>query len=177
MSTPSGTEAPPGDTTVAPWGASVVGVRALAIDVAAEGRRPGQLAPRISDATVAGWIASGAAYIGARTALIAQLPATREAGSTWLLVATEANELRRHLVQLYAAALLLDITHPTGLNGRAAGAPLREQMKLELTDLRSDVDAAISSHEDDTDPGTAGVQTEGAGGYFPPATITTRTGF
>lgn len=142
------------------WGASVSAVRDLVLDVAAEGRRIAQAAPRIGDDRVAAYLEEAAALVGVRTATASRLPAADLDG--WALALPEVDTYRRHLCELYAAALLADVTHPQlARDGRSPGQPLRERYERELDALVVAVDTALTTAPD-TDPATPGHQTGGA---------------
>lgn len=132
----------------APFGASPPGVRALVLDVAAEGTRVSARGPaRVSDETLATWIDEGAARVEARLF-----------GYTTLLGADLVPYVEveaRALTQLYAAALLWDVSHPerTGAKG-TLGDALAVRFETGLADLVAwyDVERAVAEARGAEDP-------------------------
>jgi hypothetical protein len=132
--------------TGAPYGASVPGVRALVLDVAAEGLRPNNRASRTPDTQVEEWIESAGAVVDLRLARLALLPVdSTDPGWTAGDVTQAAVELQaRELVELYAASLLADVTHPErALSGKGFGAVLMARFTAAITALAKDIDDAV----------------------------------
>jgi hypothetical protein len=129
-----------------PYGATVPGVRALVLDVAAEGLRPNNRASRTPDPQVEEWIDNAGAIVDLRLARLALLPVdTTDPGWVAGDVTQAAVELQaRHLVELYAASLVADVTHPErALNGKGFGAVLMARFTADLAALAKDVDDAV----------------------------------
>lgn len=162
------------------YGATVPAARRLALDVAAEGQRVGQAAPRVSDADVLTWLMDGAARVSLRIGRAVRLPLTVDLvpAGTGLLDQVTVETLARHLVELYAAALLADVTHPERVRAdKGYGQVLQARFEAGLKDLVAAVDAA-ADRAADVAPGEPGNQSDvGADAYFPPPTFTKTTGF
>lgn len=90
-------------TTPVNFGGTVAGVRTLVLDTFTDATRIGSPTPRVDDARVTAWLTEGAAEVA-----LAVLGYDR-LGASWEDV-VEARA--RGLVELYAAAMLLDTTHP-----------------------------------------------------------------
>jgi hypothetical protein len=147
-----------------PYGATVPGVRALVLDVAAEGLRPNQRAPRVSDDQLREWIDSAGSTVALRLARLGLLPATSSDGSWQPGLPTQADvELEaRQLVELYVAAKLADVTHPERANnGKGFGDVLRARYEADLTGLVAVVETGVERMGSDG----------GADAIFPPASM------
>lgn len=131
-----------------PYGATPPDVRNIVMDVAAEGLRLNQRAPRASDEVVEGWIVQAGAVVALRLARLALLPAdsTDVDGGYEVGVPTQVSiePFARHLVELYAASLLADVTHPeVAQNGRGFGDVLMRRYEAAATSLATQIDVAV----------------------------------
>lgn len=166
--------------TGAPYGATVPGVRALTLDVAAEGLRTGQRAPRVGDPQVEEWIDEAGSVVALRLARLELLPADRTAPGWALGIPTQAElELQaRQLVQLYAASLLADVTHPErAQNGKGFGAVLMARFDAAVSGLASEIDTAVERSQLDggsavSAPAPWGIGTDRTTGWSLPAGFT-----
>lgn len=155
-----------------PWGAAVGHVRALARDVAAEGTRIGQTAPRVDDATVARWIGEGAARVAARVPAWSLLLPESDPYAAGKLTREAFSTLAASLAELWAAALLADVTHPERVqSGKGYGEALLKRFAAGLDELRADVDTALPGPQGGAGP------TPGAAAVFPPPRIRMGMGF
>lgn len=160
-----------------PYGAAVPGARALALDVAAEGQRPGNRAPRVSDETVTTWLEQGGAIVAGALTAVGGLPATPGEAKPGQLDQETVGKLAGHLVELYAAGLLADVTHPERVrDGRGYGQALTDRFDRERDRLADSIDASLKVGADQ-DPDAPGYQGGGAEAVFPPALLTRTIGF
>ena len=132
----------------APFGATVDGVRALVLDVTAEGARVSSRGPsRVADTQLLLWIAEGAARVNNRLFGYEKLFALP------LVAAVEVEA--RALTQLYAAGLLWDVSHPerTGAKG-TLGDALMARFDTGMVDLQAwfDVERAVAEARGAEDP-------------------------
>ena len=165
----------PPDPVIVP-AATPDSVRAMAIDSAAEGVRIGQRAARVSDATLEQWIAQATGIVRSRARRILLLPATPVADKPWVLTQGRVEAEVIHLVELYAASLLMDVIHPErARTGDSPGAPLMDRFTKLLDQLVVLVDGAIG----DGDGGEAGgpVADPMPAAYFPPPLLSRTQGF
>lgn len=129
-----------------PYGATVGGVRSLSLDTAAEGLRPNNRAPRLSDDQVAEWIRNEGATVALALARLQLLPADPDA-VTWspgIITQAEVVLAARQIVELRAASLVQDVLHPERVtNGRAFGAALMDRATKALADLVGRIELAI----------------------------------
>ncbi len=162
-----------------PFGASAAGVRALTISLAAEGSRPvtSTSPKRVSDDQIVLWLVEAGDLVSMRIRRYVLLPVTDDtaliAGSlTQTMVVASA----RHLVHLYAAALLMDVSLPErsgqlrGESGRGAGAPFMDRFWKLLDQLEADVNTALIPSAVDPAGG-------GASYRFPPSPLPRGIGF
>lgn len=157
-----------------PYGAEASAVRKLALDVAAEGARPGQRAPRVSDHDVESWIRQGGQRVAVRISRAALLPRTPALALGGQLDQETVEGMARHLVELYAAALLADVTHPERARGdNGYGQLLQKRFDDGLKDLAYGIEAGISIV---VAPDVA-VGDRGPMGVFPPPGFRRDTGF
>jgi hypothetical protein len=139
------------------FGATVTGVRNLVLDTVADARRPGgTTTPRISDPTVNGWVEEGAGDVA--LALIGY----EQLGGQWAAV---IERRAKALAELYAAAFLVDTTHPERAPaGGRLGDVWWERYRTQRAQLKEEVGAALDqlkAQEDGTDTGgdSGGYQT------------------
>ncbi len=151
----------------APFGASAEGVRDLVLDVAVEGQRVASRTQRVGDAQIETWLDEAAARVNLRVA------GYEVAGSAF---EEHVEILARHLVQLYAAALMWDATHPERGGGMGGGGGrLSDSLMLRYREGADELAAflgrVLGGGAGGSDlPPPAGVQREvGAEAYFPAA--------
>lgn len=136
-----------------PFSSTVAGVRQYVVTLSAEGQRPAgpTSAKRTPDETVQDWLIEAGAIVALRIRAYIALPATAEAVLiVGQLTQDQVIATARHLVQLYAAALILDVNLPErssqmrGESGRGPGAPLMDRFYKLLDDLDAAVAAATT---------------------------------
>lgn len=166
-----------------PFGATVSGARKLALDAAAEGVRPNNVAKRISDDTVLNWLEQAGGKVRISISRMILLPLTFEDAQ-----ATERIKLlgipdqqavtleARHLCELYAAALIQDVNHPQAAKDGGYGRVLMDRYQLSLNELVGIVNNGADMMKD-LDPDTPGIQGAGGIGSFPPPRIRDCQGF
>lgn len=162
-----------------PFNSTVAGARRYVVSISAEGQRPaGWTAPkRTSDDTVAEWLIEAGALVQLRIRAYVALPATpADVQITGQLTQDQVIATARHLVELYAAALILDVNLPErssqmrGESGRGPGAPLMDRFYKLLADLDAAIDAA-------TQPDQLNVADAGAAVCAPPPRFPAGMGF
>lgn len=163
-----------------PFGATPGGARHLALDVAAEGTRPGQRAPRVSDETLSGWLEQGGSQVALRLPRLGMLPANEQDAAAFPGVPDQETVTKsaRLLVELYGASLLADVTHPERIRGTDGGygAVLYSRYEKGLDELAIAVDEGVDRMAD-VNAAAPGMQAGDAEGVFPLAAFTRVTGF
>lgn len=161
----------PGDAL--PFGATVAGVRALALSLSAEGQRPAVAggARRTSDDTVANWVRQAAGVVALKIRRYTLLPLTQDdVLIEGALTQESVLAVACHLVELYAGALLMDTNLPErsaqmrAESGRGPGAPLMDRFYKLLEELGSTVEVA-------TEPGDTDVTGGGGAAFVMPASL------
>ena len=149
-----------------PYGSTVPAVRQLALDVAAEGARPNSRAPRVADATIDRWLIEGGAQVTGQIADYRRLPVVGDDATQ--LTQPVVEDAARGLIELYAASLLTDVTHPERARGSGGyGAVLYTRFTDGLARLRAAVAEAVGGN---TEPGGGPVSTGGTpAAVFPPS--------
>lgn len=157
-----------------PFGTTVLGVRALVLDVAAAGQRLGAREERVSDDQVREWLDEAGARVALRVAGWEQLPRT---------IHVRVEQVARHLTHLYAAALLWDATHPErgGVGGGGTGTRLSDSLMARYTEGLTDLDRFVRRALEDVGAealeGPQVVDVGLAEAHFPPPRFTERTGW
>lgn len=164
---------------VPPFDSTVAGARQYVVSLAAEGQRVAgpTTAKRTPDSTVASWLVEASGLVALRIRAYVALPATVDvAAFPGQLTQDQVVATARHLVQLYAAALILDVNLPErsaqmrAESGRGPGAPLMDRFYKLLDDL----DAAIAGA---TTPDQLNVADAGAAVSAPPSRFPAGMGF
>lgn len=159
------------DDPVGPYLATVAAARGLALDIAAEGERPSQRAPRVTDDQVTDWLVEGSAKVGARIVTGRLLPlddaGAEGIGHPGILTQEQVTLIARNLVQLWAASLYADVTHPERVrDGVGYGQSLLNRYTSGLNELAAAIDQSVGVVGGD-DPETPGL---GLAYSFPEAT-------
>lgn len=153
-----------------PYGATVPAVRQLALDTAAEGARPNPRVDRVAEITIDRWLIEGGALVTGEIAAFRRLPDVAAPGID--LTQPIVEDSARGLVELYAASLLADVTHPErATGGRGYGAVLYQRFTDGLTRLRNAVTVAVAAAAE----AAGGVG--GAGSSLPEAVFPTSPGW
>lgn len=164
-----------------PFGATATNVRDLVQDVGVEGTRVGAARlPRIGNVVIERWMEEAAARVNLRVAGYEQALA----GTPYV---EQVETTGRHLVELYAAALLWDATHPErgGMGGGGTGTRLSDSLMARfgtvLEELAGFLDRVLGNDAagDGDGSGVPGVTGRelGADAAFPRPMFSVRTGW